>query len=171
MTHPSAMPPTASSRPLPLRSLSKNDAKRLPQSRKVQFLYAASVAMASRNPKYASYLGRRCVHEMTRCVQPHGVSRSDIAKLCKRCGCPFEEENGRVVPLSRSTVRRSQRAAAKAKKNRNPAGARGVSVVRAGIEYVCQACGNTCPAYKYATEDIAAEVLAKKRRAGGQVAS
>ena len=86
--------------------------------------------------------------------------------LCKRCGCPFEEEKGTVVPLSRSTVRRSQRAAAKAKKNRNPAGANGVSVVRGGIEYVCQSCGNTCPAYKYATEDVAAEVLAKKRRAG-----
>lgn len=160
------MPAKSSSKPLPLRSLSKNDSKRLPQSRKVQFLYAASVAMASRSPEYASYLGRRCVGEMTRCVQPHGLSRSEVAKLCKRCGCPFEEETGTAVLLSRSTVRRSQRAAAKAKKNRNPTGATGVSVVRAGIEYVCRACGNTCPAYKYATKEIVAEVLAKKRRAG-----
>ena len=40
-----------------------------------------------------------------------------------------------------------------------------MAVVRGGIEYVCQACGNKCPAYKYASEEIAAEVLAKKRLA------
>lgn len=160
------MPPKSSkgaSRPLPLRSLSKRDSKRLPQSQKVQYLYAASVALSDRNPKYASYLGRRCIGEIAQCMQPHGLSRSDVARLCKKCGCPFGDDQGVVVALSRSTLRRSQRAAAKAKLNRNPSGASGVSVARGGIECACRACGNRYPVYKYATEENAAEALSKRR--------
>lgn len=148
------------STPLPVRSFSKRDSKRLPHSRKVQFLYTAAVAMADRNPQFSSHLGRRCMADIRQCVQHHGLSNAEVSRLCKRCGCPFLEEKGRAVALSKSTVRRSQRLASKATAGKK-GGAAGA--VRGGIECVCQACGNTCPVSKYPAVEVAEAVLHKKK--------
>lgn len=144
----------------PLRTLSKADSRRLPQSKKVQYLFDASVAMSSRNPTYSSYLGRRCVGEMKRCVQPHGLSRVDMARLCRQCGCAYDDTEGYTVRLSKSTVRRSQRGVAKATNTRGKGEQR---VVRAGIQVQCRVCGNEGPVWKYPNEDVAARVLENKK--------
>ena len=160
----------SSTKALPLRTLPKKDSRRLPHSRKVQYLYAASVAMSSRNPQYSSYLGHRCVEAMRQCVQPHGLSRAEVSRLCRRCGCAYEEGAGDVVGLSGSAVRRSQRGVAKGTSVRGKRSERGGSggsggsgeqggVVRAGIRVSCGVCGNAGPVWKYPSADVARRVL------------
>jgi hypothetical protein len=144
--------------PPPARSLSKNVSKTLPQSKKVQYLYRAAVTMVELNPKYASYLGRQCEGEISRCTQPHGLSNAAMGNLCKKCGCPFAEEDCTVVELSKSTVRRSQR-----RKSRKMERSSRMVTLRGGILCTCRACGNSCPTSKYPTVEVAAEVLNKRK--------
>eukprot|EP00889_Picochlorum_renovo_P008622 jgi/Picre1/35652/NNA_003113.t1 len=138
------MPPSS------IRDVSKKDSSKLPHAKRIKFLFSAANRMVAVSPAYASYLGRRCLKEIESATRNHGMSNAQIARLCRRCGCPVSQEAGHVEKLSASTVRRSQRQHAKT----------GSAVMRAGIIKTCPLCQNKIT-YKFPTVAIAESKLSK----------
>ncbi len=90
------------------------------------------------------------MQEIEDATRNHGMSNAQIARLCRRCGCPVSQEAGPAEKLSSSAVRRSQRQHAKT----------GSAVMRAGIMKTCPLCQNKIT-YKFPTVDIAKSKLSK----------
>lgn len=92
------------------------------------------------------------LQEMENTQQRHGLSNAEISQLCRKCGCPVSHQPAEVVPLSKATVRRSQRRASK-----GPAGS---VTMHAGVRRVCPVCKNNVT-QKYPTKAIAEEKMNK----------
>eukprot|EP00890_Picochlorum_soloecismus_P000087 jgi/Picsp_1/1079/NSC_04562-R1_---NA--- len=124
--------------PTPVRALTRKNASKLPSTQRIIFLQTIAMETAKKYPAYASYLGRRCLKEIDTNPQPFAVKNSQIANLCRRCGCPLQESEKKMVgKLSGTAIRRSLRRALK-----NKIESKDSLVMRAAVTRECVLCGH-----------------------------